>query len=77
MRTLLPYPRSSSVSQFPLEVIFSDVWVPAPDSMGRKKYHVSYINDFSKSSWIYLLRHKTEVFKCSHEFQNLVERLVT
>jgi len=33
----LPYPKSNSVSTFPLELIFSDVWGPAPDSVGRKK----------------------------------------
>jgi histone deacetylase 1/2 len=33
----LPYSRSSSVSTFPLELVFSDVWGPAPESVGRKK----------------------------------------
>lgn len=62
------------MSQFLLELIFSDVWGPAPDSVGRKRYYVSFIDDFSKFTWIYLLRHKYEVFKCFHEFQILVER---
>jgi hypothetical protein len=32
----LPYAKSSSVSSFPLELVFSDVWGPAPESVGRK-----------------------------------------
>jgi hypothetical protein len=32
----LPYPTSVSVSTVPLELVFSDVWGPAPESMGRK-----------------------------------------
>jgi hypothetical protein len=58
----LPYPRSTSVSARPLDLIFSDVWGPAPTSVGRHSYYVSFIDDHSKFVWIYLLRHKSEVF---------------
>jgi hypothetical protein len=44
----LPYPKSFIVSKSPLELIFSDVWGPACDSIGRNKYYVSFIDDFSK-----------------------------
>ena len=33
----LPFPISTSVSRHPLELIFPDVWGPAPESVGRKK----------------------------------------
>jgi histone deacetylase 1/2 len=70
----LPYPVSTSVSSHPLELIFSDVWGPAPESAGRFKYYVSFIDDYSKFTWIYLLKHKSEVFEKFQEFQSLVER---
>ncbi|WVZ76848.1 hypothetical protein U9M48_024775 [Paspalum notatum var. saurae] len=38
---------------------------PAPDSVSRKKYYVSFIDDFSKFTWLYLIKHKSEVFKNS------------
>jgi hypothetical protein len=44
----LPYSVSTSVSSKPLELIFSDVWGSAPDSVGMKKYYASFIDDFSK-----------------------------
>jgi hypothetical protein len=71
----LPYPVSTSVSTKPLQLVFSDVWGPAPESVGRKKIYVSFIDDFSKFSWIYLLKHKSEVFQRFTEFQTMVERL--
>jgi histone deacetylase 1/2 len=71
----LPYSVSTSISTQPLELIFSDVWGPAIDSVGRYKYYVSFIDDFSKFTWIYLLKYKSEVFQKFHDFQNLVERL--
>ena len=70
----LPYPRSTSISLNPLELVFSDVWGPAPTSVGKNSYYVSFIDDFSKFTWIYLLRHKSEVFQKFHEFQAMVER---
>ena len=44
----LPYTRSDSKSSSPLELIFSDVWGPAIESVGRYRYYVSFIDDFSK-----------------------------
>jgi hypothetical protein len=54
----LPYPKSSSVSSVPLELVCSDVWGPAPESVGRKKYYVSFIDDFNKFVWIYTLKNR-------------------
>jgi hypothetical protein len=64
----LPYSLSSSHATAPLELIHCDVWGPAIQSFGRKKYHVSFIDDYSKFIWIYLLRHKSEVFQYFLEF---------
>jgi hypothetical protein len=71
----LPYPKSSSVSNHPLELIFSNVWGPAPESVGRYKYYVSFVDNYSKFTWIYLLKHKSEVLQKFHDFQSLIERL--
>ena len=70
----MPYPMSISVSSSPLELVFSDVWGPAPTSVGKNNYYVSFIDDFSKFTWIYLLRHKYEDFQKNHDFQSMVER---
>jgi hypothetical protein len=48
----------------------------AIDYFGRKKYYVSFIDDYSKFIWTYLIRHKYEVSKYFFEFQKLVERML-
>ena len=58
----LPYPVSTSVSTKPLQLVFSDVWGPAPTSVGRHSYYVSFVDDFSKYTWIYLLKKHSDVF---------------
>jgi hypothetical protein len=70
----LSFPKLFSVSQAPLELVHSDVWGPAPTSVGRKSYYVRLVDDFSKYSWVYLIRHKSEVFQNFHTFQKLVKR---
>jgi hypothetical protein len=69
----LPYNKSFSVSHHPLELIHSDVWGLAPESIGRKKYYVSFIDDYSKFTWLYLIKHESEVFHVFQQFQTLVE----
>ena len=64
----LPYPKSDSLSSAPLDLVSSNVWGPAVDSVGRYKYYVSFIDDYSKFMRIYLLKQKSEVISKFHEF---------
>jgi hypothetical protein len=63
------------VSTQPLELIFSNVWRPAPESVGRHKYYVSFMDEYRKFIWIHLIKFKSEVFQIFQEFQALVKRL--
>jgi histone deacetylase 1/2 len=70
----LPYSISTSVSTAPLEQVFSDVWGPAPLSVGKHAYYVSFIDDFSKFIWIYLLKKRSDVYQAFLNYQQYVER---
>ena len=50
--------------------MFGPVIVP---SLGESMYYVSFIDNFSKSTWIYLLLKKYEVFDKFKEFKAFVE----
>jgi hypothetical protein len=50
--------------------VFGPVLVP---SLGKSMYYVSFIDDFSRNTWIYFLRKKSEVFDKFKEFKALVE----
>ena len=57
-----------------LELVHSDVFGPMPvPSLGKSMYYVSFIYDFSRNTWIYFLRKKSEVFEKFKEFKALVE----
>ena len=60
-----------------LELIHSDVFGLVPVlSLGKSVYYVSFIDDFSRNTWIYFLRNKSEVFDKFKEFKALVENQI-
>ena len=44
------------------------------DSFGGKKYFVTFIDDFSRKLWTYLIKNKSEVIKVFAKFKSMVER---
>ena len=47
----------------PFLLIHSDVWGPAPNSDGSDiKWFVTFIDDCTRMTWLYLMKHKNEVF---------------
>lgn len=61
---------------FPLELIFSNVWGPALTSTNGNKYYVSFIDDFNKFTWVYLIKAKLDVVFAFLRFQIHVEPLL-
>ncbi|KAI0489219.1 hypothetical protein KFK09_029061 [Dendrobium nobile] len=63
---------TSSTSIFSL--IHSDVWGPAPaQSFNGFNYFVIFIDDFSKFTWLYLMRSKNETFLKFSQFCALIK----
>jgi transposase InsO family protein len=58
----------------PLEIVHSDVCGPMrTTSMGGAKYFVTFIDDFSRKVWLYVLKTKDECFIRFKEFKTLVK----
>jgi hypothetical protein len=72
----LHFLRSSSIFTRPLELLFSDVWGPSPIvSSNRNKYCVTFIDAFSKFTWLFPIQCKSDVFSVFNKFLLMVERL--
>ena len=57
------FPSSSKRVKQILELVHSDVFRPVKvPSLGKSVYYVSFIDDFSRNTWIYFLKKKSEVF---------------
>ena len=57
-----------------LEIIHFDVCGPmSASSLRGYVYFVSFIDDFSRNTWIYFMKNKDEVFNKFKEFKSLIE----
>jgi hypothetical protein len=57
-----------------LQLVHNDVFGPVSiPSLRKFVYYVSFIDDFSRNTWIYFLKKKYEFFEKFKEFKALVE----
>lgn len=72
----LSFTLSNSISVAPLDLIHTDVWGPSPyPSIKGSLYYIVFLDDYSKYSWVYPLKLRSDVFDCFIKFQKLVENM--
>ncbi|KAF8394586.1 hypothetical protein HHK36_020800 [Tetracentron sinense] len=72
----LPFQLSDSISQYPLELVHTDVWGPSSiTSINGAKFYVTFIDDFSRYCWIFPLAFKSQVYDVFVRFKSLVETM--
>ena len=70
----LPFSVSTSNSIQSFDLVHSDVWGIAPHlSHAHYKYFVTFIDDYSRFTWVYFLHSKSEVFHVFKMFLAYVE----
>ncbi|WVY91926.1 hypothetical protein V8G54_037440 [Vigna mungo] len=70
------FPRSSEYrAKKQLELIHTDLCGPiTPESFSGKRYFVSFIDDFSRRTWVYFLKEKSEDFETFKKFKVMVKK---
>jgi hypothetical protein len=68
------FPLNNYVSANPLDLLFLDVWGPAPLlSSNNKRYFLCIVDDFSHYSWVFPITCKSDVYNTFTIFRLLVE----
>ena len=58
-----------------LELIHTDICGPiTPESFSGKRYFISFIDDYSRKTWVYFLKEKSEAFEVFKRFKVMVEK---
>jgi transposase InsO family protein len=52
----------------PFILIHSNVWTCLVVSLSGMKYFVTFIDCYSRMTWLYLMKHKSEVLNCFKDF---------
>jgi transposase InsO family protein len=69
----LPFPSSNKQVQSPFELVHSDLWGPSPVvSTNAFRYYLVFVDEFTKFTWVYLLKHKSDTFHTFTQFQAMV-----
>jgi transposase InsO family protein len=56
-------------------LIHTDICGPiTPESFSGKRYFISFIDDFSRKTWVYFLKEKSEAFEVFKKFKVMVEK---
>ena len=72
-----PFPESEHKSKEPLDSVHLDVCRPmSVYSFGGYSYCVTFIDDYSRKTWIYFPKAKSESFERFREFKTLMENQI-
>jgi len=69
------FPKESNIrAKEPLELIHTDICGPIkPCSLGKSNYFALFIDDYSRKTWAYFLKQKSDVFDAFKKFKAFVE----
>ena len=70
----LPFSHNSLVSSHPLELIYSDVWSTKQVSSDGFLYYVIFVDHFTKYTWLYPMKNKSDVYHIFPQYKRLVEK---
>ena len=61
-------------AHIPLEIVHSDICGPMQrSSTGGCNYFLTFIDDYSRKTWVYFLKHKYDILSYFQHFKALVE----
>ena len=69
----LSFPHSDFKASAPFELVHSDLWGPTPVvSVNGYKYYILFVDHYSRFSWLYMLKSKSEAFTKFVHFNAMV-----
>ena len=71
---ILPFNTSETVSTDIFDLIHSDVWRPSSiSSIGGSRYFIVFVDNYSRYSWIFHMKHHSELLQVYSNFAKMIE----
>ena len=62
-------PKVNKQASAPFELVHLDVWGPCPVVFPTGvRYFVTFVNDYSRTTWLYLMKNRSELFSYFRAF---------
>ena len=69
----MPFPKSTSVSLSCFDLIHADIWGPySTSSLNGSRYFLSLVDDHSRCTWVYLMKHKSDASSLIQTFFQMI-----
>nr|KYP69064.1 Retrovirus-related Pol polyprotein from transposon TNT 1-94 [Cajanus cajan] len=71
----IKFPKAQHSTKSTLDYIHSDCRGPSQvPSLGGGRYFLSIIDNYSRMTWIFIMKHKNQAFRCFKEWKILMEK---
>jgi hypothetical protein len=57
----------------PFELVHSDVWGPINVASNKFHYFVTFVDDFSPMTWLFLMKNRSKLFSIFQFFRNMIK----
>ena len=72
--TRVSFPHKPYMPSSPFSLIHSDVWGPSKvTTSSGKRWFITFIDDHTRITWVYLLRHKSETCQVFKNFHKMIQ----
>src|ERR1700744_2552763 len=73
--SVTPFSKKSLTSiSGPLDLVVADICGPMPSSISGKRYFIAFVDVYSRYTWVYYLKNRSDVSNILPEFHKRVER---
>ena len=70
----LPFPTSNKIVTSPFELIHADLWgLALVIAFNAFRFYLVFVDEFTKFTWVYLLKHKSDTFQVFTQFRAMLE----
>ena len=73
-QSALSFNKSTSISPSPFDPVHYDIWGPTPTpTMGSSRYFVLFIDDYSRFTWIHMMKNIHELPQIYINFAKIIQ----